>query len=226
MTKFLQLLLDWSEVWAPLIPLSVLLFHPKQPLYQRPVILYLWVALFLNLSGNVIADFKKYLPMWLQSNNPLYNLHSVVRFACFAAFFQQLRQPYFLTIKKVLPFVSLAYLLVNFGFYEDFFYPDNLSGSLLTLEAYLLLIYCLLYYLAQLKSEVIMLASGAEFWVATGLCVYVVINFFVFLFYVPMITEDPDLADSMWSVHNVAYILLCFSIAKAFYVSSRPELAI
>ena len=38
------------------------------------MIVYLWIAFFLNLSGNIIADYKKYFPDWLQSNNPLYNL--------------------------------------------------------------------------------------------------------------------------------------------------------
>ena len=56
-----------------------------------------------------------------------------------------------------------------------------------------------------------------DFWVVTGLSIYVVINFFVFLFYVPLLTENPDLADRMWSIHNLAYITMCIFIAKAFY---------
>lgn len=222
----LQRIYDWAEVWALLIPLSVLHFHPKQPQYLKPVVIYLWIALALNLVGDIIGDFKAHLPSWMQSNNPLYNLHSIVRFACFAAFFTALKQPFFGRIRKILAIVSVLFVLLNFTVNENFLYTENLSGNLLSFEAYLLLVYCLLYYLSQLKSDVESITSGADFWVATGLCVYVVINFFVFLFYVPMIKEDWVLADKMWSVHNLAYILFCAFLAKSFYVSARPEFAV
>jgi hypothetical protein len=220
MSRYLQLLFDWSEVWAPLIPLGVLLVHQRQPSYLRPVILYLWIALFLNLFGNIIADF---LPYWLQINNPLYNLHSLVRFACFSSFFLVLNQPFFKSLKKSLPFIALCFVLLNFLLLENFLYPDHLSGNLLSAEAYLLLVYCLLYYLSQLKDETDVISSGPDFWVTTGLCIYVVINFFVFLFYVPLLQQNENLADRIWSVHNIAYIILCIFIARAFYVSTRLE---
>jgi hypothetical protein len=221
--NYLQAVLDWSEVWALLIPLGVLLFRHQQPPFLKPVIVYVCVALFLNLCGNIIADYKKYFPHWLQSNNPIYNVHSLIRFACFAAFFLALKQPYYTSIRRVVSLLLLCFILVNFLVSENFFFTGHLSGNLLSAEAYALLIYCLLFYLSQLKDEKESITSGADFWVATGLCIYVVINFFVFLFYVPMIDQNPDLADNMWSVHNVAYILLSFFIAKAFYVSTRPE---
>lgn len=219
MSKLLKLILDWSEVWAVLIPLLVLLFHRKQPATLKPVIVYLWAALFINLTGDVIADFKKHFPDWLQSNNPLYNIHSLVRYTCFSYFFFLLKQPYFTHLKKILPYFSAVFIFINFTAFENFFNPNNLSGNLLSIEAYLLLVYCMFYYLSELKDEVAFLTSKYDFWVVTGLSIYVVINFFVFLFYVPMITQSPVLADNMWSIHNIAYILFCIFIAKAFYAS-------
>jgi hypothetical protein len=114
-------------------------------------------------------------------------------------------------------------LILNFTFIEDFSNPDHLSGNLLAAEAYLLLIYCMQYYLAQLIDDVQTLSGGHEFWIVTGLSIYVVINFFVFLFYVPMITENDFLAVKMWSVHNIAYIILCIFITKAFYDPVRYQ---
>src|SRR6266542_1004544 len=217
MSKELQLIFDWSEAWALLIPLLALTHSGKQPPFLKPVIVYLWLALLLNVTGDVIADFKKYFSSWPQSNTPLYNIHSIIRFTCFCYFFMLLKQPYFLQLKKILPLISLLFILINFGFFENFFNVDSLSGNLLSAEAYLLLIYCMLYYLAQLRDETDVIPRGPDFWVVTGLSIYVVINFFVFLFYVPMIQENSELADNMWSVHNVAYIILCIFIAKAFY---------
>lgn len=221
MIDHLKLFFDWSEVWAPIIPLVVLARNRKQPIFFKPIIGYLWLALFINLAGDIIGDFKKYLPDWLQSNNVLYNIHSIIRFGCFSYFFILLRQTFYITLKKVLPLISVLFLVINFTFFDNFINPKHLSGNLLAAEAYLLLIYCLQYYLSQLKDEIDVLTSGPDFWVVTGLSIYVVINFFVFLFYVPMITQNPQLANNMWNVHNVAYIILCIFIAKAFYEPVR-----
>jgi len=226
MGKLLQLALDWSEVWAPLIPLFALLFKRSQPQFLRPVIVYLVFAFFINLLGDIISDFKNGLPQWLQSNNVLYNVHSIVRFICFSYFFLALKQPSFITVKKILPLFSLLIITINFKYIENFGNPDHLSGNLLATEAYLLLIYCVLYYLAKLRDEDDDLSRGPDFWVATGLSIYVVVNFFVFLFYVPMIDQNSSLADNIWNVHNIAYIILCIFITKAFYEPARYQLTV
>ncbi|MEJ7911997.1 MAG: hypothetical protein WKF70_02495, partial [Chitinophagaceae bacterium] len=182
MSRSLQLLLDWSEVWSLTIPLGILLSKPRQPYYLRPVIVYLCIALPLNLFGNFIADFKAHLPPSLQSNNALYNIHSIIRLLCFSWFFTLLKQPFYHTIKKALPIISITFILINFIFVEAFFFHDHLSGNLLSAEAFVLLIYCMLYYLSQLEQEDDQFSYKSHFWVATGLCIYVVVNFFVFLF--------------------------------------------
>jgi hypothetical protein len=217
MINRLQLIFDWSEVWAPLIPLLVLAFRHKQPVFLRPVIIYLCIALFLNLGGNVIADFKSYLPKWLHSNNPWYNIHSLIRFTCFSYFFHLLGNNFRGTIDKIVNSGALILIVLNFIFIENFVNTRHLSGNLLATEAFVLLIYCMQYYLYQLKLETSEFSRRKDFWVVTGLGIYVVVNFFVFLFYVPMLTENPHLADRMWSIHNLAYITFCIFIAKAFY---------
>lgn len=216
-------MLDWSEVWALLIPLFVSLIHPKQSVFFKPVIAYLWLALILNFAGDIIADFKipYHFPGWLQSNNPLYNIHSVIRFSCFSYFFVALNQPSFKTIKKILPIISLLVLIIDFSFFENFFNKDHLSGNLLSAEAYLLLIYCMLYYLDEVNNETEIITRYGSFWIVTALTIYVVINFFVFLFYVPMLNQNFALANNIWNIHNVAYIIFCLFLAKAFYATDR-----
>ena len=226
MMDFFQLLLDWSEAWAPLIPLTYYLFHRNQPSFLTPVIIYIFVAFFINVTGNIISDFKSYLPTWMQSNNPLYNIHSIIRFICFGFFFIMLDQKLFIKLRNVLTILSVLIIVINFILLEDFGNPNHLSSNLLTIEAYLLLIYCLMFYLAKLRDEESDITSGPDFWVVTGLSIYVVINFFVFLFYVPMINQDDLLAERIWNIHNIAYILLCIFITRAFYDSSRHQFAV
>ncbi len=226
MNENLRFLIDWAEVWAVLIPITYFLFHRKQPAYLKPVIIYLFAALFINLVADAIADYKRYFPSWMQSNNPLYNVHSVIRFVCFSYFFVTLKQSAFRKLKMILPNLSLIIIIINFIFVENFGNPEHLSGNLLSAEAYLLLIYCMLYYLAKLRDEAADITSGPDFWIVTGLSIYVVINFFVFLFYVPMINYDPNLANNIWDVHNIAYIIFCIFITKAFYDSARHQLTV
>ena len=223
MTNTLQTILDWSEVWSLFIPLIVLLIFPKQPHILKPVIIYLWLALIINLTGNILGDYGKELglPSWLQRNTFLYNTHSILRFACFSYFFLLLAQPFLTSLKKVVPFLSLLFVIINFTFFEPFNSENHLSGRLLATEAFLLLLYCLQYYLYKINQDVGLPKREADFWVVTGLSMYVVINFFVFLFYVSMISKDISFAEKMWDVHNIAYIILNIFIAKAFYDTNR-----
>lgn len=217
MGYYLQFLLDWSEVWALLLPVCILLIKRKQPAFLKPIIIYIWLALIINIIIDVIMVYKAYLPGWLQSNNPLYNIHSVVRFICFSLFFIKLRATSYVQLKKFLAVVFVIFFVINFIFFENFLNAASFSGNLLATESYLLLIYGMLYYLSELRHNSTALSDGADFWVVTGLCIYVVINFFVFLFYGPMLNVNEKLAENMWNVHNIAFIIFCIFITKSFY---------
>ena len=215
MTKLLLLILDWSEVWALLIPLFALI--RKQPAFLKPVVIYLWVALVINIIIDIIMGMNVYTHSFLQSNNPLYNLHSIVRFVCFSIYFVNLKQGSFLKLRKVLPLIFGSFILVNFIFFENFLNASHLSGNLMATESYILLVYCMQYYLGELKNEDNVF-KGKDFWIVTGLGIYVVINFFAFLFYVPMLDTNTELATNIWNLHNISYIVFCLFITKAFYV--------
>lgn len=218
MTSIFNKLLIWSEVWALLIPLYFALPVKKQLGYIKPVYIYLIVALVLNTIANIISNQNDLgIPLPWHNNILVYNLHSVIRFVCFAGFFILLKQNHYSNLKKIIPFMYLAILLLNFTVLGKFFDPLHINGNLMTAETYLLLVYCLLYYLSRLKEDEHFFSNDAGFWIVTGLSIYIVINFFVFLFYIPIINENDELADKIWTVHNVGYILLCVFIAKGFY---------
>lgn len=222
MPDFLHKALDWSEVWALLIPFTVLYFRRNQPKTLQPVIVYLWFAMFINLICDIIMDFYPHFPDWLHTNNPFYNIQSVGRFFCFSFFFIKLQPIYFFVLKKLLAWLAMVFLLINFVFFENFFYEFHLSGNLLSTEAYLLLVYCMLYYLAALRDDSNFISEGKDFWIVTGLSIYLVINFFIFLFYVPML-ENKQQVNDIWNIHNIAYIIFCIFIAKAFYGPIRNK---
>lgn len=224
MSGILQEVFDWSEVWAPMIPLLILLKYKKQPPYLKPVIVYLFLALLINLLIDVKWKFEDYMPLWFRDNNFLYNVHSIVRFTCFVSFFNRLRQPYLVWIKKmIIPFLSLAFLFINFYYLEYFFQHNTFSSRLLATEAGLLLFYCLQYYLYRMQEEQVVHEQTPDFWVVLGLSIYVVINFPIFLFYSSMIVDKRwwSVAIALWNIHNAAIIFFCVFIAKAFQTSRQ-----
>lgn len=226
MNNILLKVLDWSEIWALLIPLAVLQFR-QQDKQMKPVILYVWLGFLVNIVIDTIMAINIYfLPNDYLSNNPFYNLHSVIRFACFSYYLVRLQPDSFRRTKKFLALVSVLFLVVNFVFFEDFFDYNYLSGNLLATEAYLLLVYCMLYYLTELRNDQDGIFDTPHFWIVTGLGIYVVVNFFVFLFYLPMISKDIRLAVDIWNVHNLAFIIFCLFLTKAFYGSIRNKYSV
>jgi hypothetical protein len=221
MGSFVADILDWSEVWGTLIPLAVWMRHKEQPGYLRPVVLYIWFALVINLIVDVIWKLKLVIPRPWNTNNYLYNVHSVIRFYLFSAFFIRLQQPFLKRLKKVMPWVFGLFVVLNFSLSENFFNYFNLSSRLLALEAGILLFYCLQYYFYKVKGDQEIGINQPDFWVVTGLGIYVAINFFIFLLYNELSSYDIPFAVDIWTIHNLSYVLLQIFLAKALYESRR-----
>lgn len=218
-----QDLLDWSEVWAPLVPLVILSFGRKMPTYFSPVIVYLWFALAIDTFIDLGWKFDECVPRWMYPNNYLYNIHSIGRFACFSVFFYLLGPEFRSRIDKAVVLAALAFIGVNFLFFEKFYQRDLISSRLFAVESGLLLFYCLRYYLFQSQAAEKLEKRTPDFWVVTGLSIYVVFNFFFFLFYTTLMSKQQyrSFVISMWNFHNLTYIILCIFIARAFYVAGH-----
>ncbi|NCD72299.1 hypothetical protein [Mucilaginibacter agri] len=214
MHHLIQQILDWSEVWALFIPIFI---YKKQPAIYKPVVFYIWAALFINLLIDLIWKLRTWIPADLNSNNYLYNVHSVVRFYLFSAFFIGLKQPFLVKIKQAVPWIFLAFLLINFCFFENFFNYWQFSSRLLSVEAFFLLFYVLQYYLFKINENVEVNIFTPDFWIATGLGIYTAINFFIFLLYNEITIHLQAFAVSLWNVHNISYIIFNIFIAKSLY---------
>ena len=214
-----QKILDWSEVWALFIPLFFIFRYKLSSLqYIKPIKVYVVMALLLNIFIDVTMDFSGALklPQWLRNNNPLYNIHSITRLLLFSLFFIYLKQRQFDFLKKIIPILFLFFVFINFIWFERFIF---FSSRLHATESAILLFYSLQYYLYLLQDDQTSFKKEPSFWVATGLSIYVVINFFIFLFYKTLISESKEFAISIWDIHNISYIIFCIFLAKGFYES-------
>lgn len=216
----MQTILDWSEVWALLIPLGVVLSGKRQSPANRPVIAYVIVALITNTACNIIWKADLLLYNSIPYNGFLYNLHSMVRFLMFDLFFGKLNQSYTSLLSWVVRSGFCLFILLNFGFYEKF-YDDKspFSSVLLSLESALLLILCLQYYFYKFTNEEDNSITQPDFWIVTGLSIYVTLNFFIFLLYDTISKYHIQFAIQLWNFHNLSYILFNLLLAKAFYES-------
>lgn len=219
MQNILKNILDWSEVWALLIPLTFLYIRKKQPAFNKPVVVYVWIALIVNIAIDLTWKFRTKLPVQFQSNNYLYNIHSIVRFVLFSSYFIRLKQPFLTATKKVIQFVFAGFVIVNFSIYQQFFDYWHFSSLLLSVEAALLLFYCIQYYLFRINDDEEISKKQPDLWIVTGLGIYVTVNFFIFLLYNKLTVHLQNFAVSLWNIHNITFIIFCIFIAKAFYES-------
>jgi hypothetical protein len=215
-----RFIIDWAEVLAPLIALPFV-FRKDIPAYLRPIKVYVIIALIINIAATIIWKFKEpwgFQPGdFLWSNNFLYNIHSIARLFLFSIFFILLNQRFLHRVKRLIPFIFLGFVLINFIFFENFLDRGMFSNRLLATEAALLLFYCLQYFIfLNLEERSLPLKKEPGFWIVTGLTFYVAASFFIYLFYIYLTAEDLNFAVDIWDVHNIMYLVLCICIAITF----------
>src|SRR5688572_1152191 len=167
MNYYLQQILDWSEVWAVLIPLTIYVIKKPKSKWVRPVLYYLIIALVCNLCADLIWKRRKLdIEPWMQANLAfifeadgstvknavLYNIHFISRFLLFAWFFTYIATIYSRLNRIIIPLFVVG-LLVNFIFFESILGDEVFSSRLFTVEAALLLLYCSIYYFMVLRDE-------------------------------------------------------------------------
>ena len=222
MMLLIKEIIDWAEVWTVLIPLFILLKHNKQPRNFKPVIIYLWVALFLNTAADVIwKRAKLHLFLSVDNNNPIYNTHSIIRLLLFSWFFNTLDQSFLKPLKQILPFVFLLFVFINFMYYDNYF-DRKISFRLYSLEAGILLIYCLQYYFSLLLSKhETFVTDLSSFWIVTGLSIFVIVGLPVYVFYNTLLINHVEFAKKIWLAPKISFAVFCILISQAFAIQKN-----
>jgi hypothetical protein len=248
LNQFFKEILIWAELWVLMFPIFAILKYPKQPRFMYPVIVFIFVTLWFNglihMVGiffdsslisyqNLLKVFKK-LPGFNsfytqltpshKTNTIFYNSLSLTRFICFVVFFFSLKN---VTLKKfyywIVGIFSMIFFLY-FSFIDSFFNPRHISSDLMTGEAFFLLCFCLLYYLSILREEPQSFWARKDFWVVTGISFFSAINFFLFLFYLPLLEESVKNAINIWRIYDIAFIVFILFLTKAFYLPNAKSL--
>jgi hypothetical protein len=222
MIRFFVQIIDWSEAWATLIPLSVFAIKKTKQKFSNPVFIYLCVALLLNTFADIIWKFRPY-PFSNGDNNFLYNIHSICRLFLLLLFFTGLHfKPFKIKNGFILLFAAIL-ILVNFIFFQSF---KKFSSNLFTFESLLLLIYSLGYLVLLINTDKISTDFNPSLFIVTGIAVYEAVNFFIFLFHDALTKQNPDFSAAIWKVHDYVFIALCLFFTKAFYGERKLSLTL
>lgn len=217
--KLFQLIYDWAELWALLIPLGVIVFRKPNNREAKWIIRYVYIGLILNGFIIAVAQFYNAMPPWLKNNNIFYNIHSVCRVILFSLFILSVRTYKFASILKSLLVLYLIFVIINFIFFDNIFF---LSSNLYAAESIALLIICLSYFFRTILDESSThWLKHPSFLVCIGICLYEVITFFVFLFFnIISYSNDPKdraFARIFLMIYSISFVLLCVFIAIALY---------
>ncbi len=220
MREFLQQSIGWAEVWPLFIPLIFFIGIRRHTISITPIFIYILVAIGLNFAQNYIQKYSIKLSFTSQPGNNgfIYNIHSIFRFFCFSWFFIQLKQPFLYLLKKIFLLIFIVFIIINFWHDESFV---DFSSRTLAVESALLLFYCLIYYFNSLQhNELIPYAKQFEFWIITGISIFMVVVFPIYLFY-KHLSSYQQFARQIWNIHNFAYIVLCCFFAKGIYATKN-----
>lgn len=208
-------ILDWSEVWAVAIPLIIFILKTRRSYnYLFPVLYYLIVAFCINLTIDIIWKYKPYMPDFLQDNNFLYNIHSIVRLYFFIWFFRCINLNLNKIFQNTVIYVSALCIIINFLFFVPF---SQINPVTFAIEGFILLYYCVTFFLGVLRKEEPNTQFDPSLVIVTGLIIFEAVSFPIFLFFDTLKKESENSVFQIWPIHNIFYIIFCLFIARAFY---------
>lgn len=216
MNGLLFKILIWSEVWAPVIPLLIIIIYGTKGKLLTPVAIYVFVGLLLNTAATLISYFYFDLPSWLRNNNILYNLHSVARVILFGWYITNLTLVRPAWLRKMALIIYSFFVLLNLIFIQT---VSKINVYLLSGESVILLALCIIYFINSLRDDNDWL-KDPSFLVCAGVSFYEAITFFIFLFYYQILNHK-EFGMVTMQIYSVSYIILCLLLAFALYGSRK-----
>lgn len=217
----MQKILDWSEAWAVLIPLTVYVIKRPKQKFIKLIFIYLLIALVINFCADIIEENYYHDPKWIVAINynlPIYNIHSIIRLLLLMYFFALIQIPKSKKLRFIFFVCAIMFVVTNFSLFS---YLTNFSSAIFTAEGFILIVYSIIYFLKRLKSDELTHGFDNSLYIVTGIAIYEAVCFPIFLFYQTLTNETREYAVNIWDVHNIAYIVFCLFIARAFYGTTR-----
>jgi hypothetical protein len=214
--KILQIIQNWSEVWALLIPLTIIFIKKPAGKGVPWLVSYIIFAIIINFFAQFVLEFYTLLPTGLRvGNNLFYNLHSLARVSLLGAYIISLRNYKYAIFMKLLLGCYILYAILNFILWES---PLLLSSYFYSVGSSVLLIFCFIYFIQSISDEEqTNWLKHPSFIICTGIAVYEAITFFIFLFLFPLFDKDPGFAAIAMRIYLGCFLLFCILLAIGLY---------
>src|SRR5688500_8810457 len=207
-------IINWSEVWALLIPLLFMFLFRSNEKELAPLKWYVVIALLLNTVSTVSYIYNEQMPAFLKNNNIFYNLHSLARVLFFSWYIYLITPKQHKYLNRMVIAVYLIFVVVNFLLFEN---PLYISTKMFAAESIVLLFLGISFMLRSIQDETVTnWTSQPSFIVCVAIVLYEAITFFIFLFILPLAEKDPDFGLLMLKVYKIAFVIFCILLAISF----------
>jgi len=207
-------LLEYTSIGSDILPLILgLLFLRK---INNPALRVIFIYIIYVLINDIVI-----LILWsndLSIAIPL-SLFTVLEYSLFALYFYHLADS--AKFRRFILFLSIifyAFALISFIFFGKSKGFDALPA---TLEAFLIIIFCIYYFYDQLnKPQISFIYSTFHFWITIGIFIYVAGTFFLFVQYT--ILSDNE-RNNFWIITLISNILKNILFSISFIIPSKPS---
>lgn len=148
------------------------------------------------------------------------SLFTIIEFASFSLFFLVVINNS--VLKKIVPFIIFlfsAFCITNI--FTQIIKYKNLDVIPVTFQAIFIMTLCVIYFFEQIKTpSALFIYSTFEFWIVTGILVYLAGTFFIYI-YSDKLTEKE--LDSYWAINYIFNALKNFIFGIGIYILGRKN---
>ncbi len=206
-------MLEYLGTATSLIPILFYLLFLRKRNDKRVLVFFIYciysfvtdIAIFSLGAKGVLTD---------NTYNIILGLFTVIEFSTFCLFF------YFtfenrLTKRIVFSLIPLFFIITVSSFIYKRENPNNLDNITLTFQAIIFMALCLSFLFSQIKSPTsFFIYTTFEFWVVTGILIYLSGTFFIYLLSASLTREE---INDFWFINTIFNIQRNIFITLGFY---------
>ena len=154
-------------------------------------------------------------------SSTLSSIFTIVEFCCFSLFFYFTLLNHPRIRKIILVFAVLFAVFCFLNLFLEFSRYDNLDTIPVTFQAIFIMSLCVIYFFEQIRNpNSLFIYSTSEFWIVTGILVYLAGTFFIFIYSANLTQEE---LIKYWPINYVFNAIKNILFGLAIYIHGRKD---
>ena len=200
----------YLDVVSPFLLLLFVAITPGVTSRKDYIFWFLVIQLLFNSLSTIIQLFDG-------NNLVVYNANCIISFLILSVFFSSILQ--LNKIKIIVPVVSALFLVIsviNGLVFENII--NEFNSIMYGLAAFIIVVYCFLYYLQNLLNPTQDIMHSRDFWYVTGFLTYYTSSFFIFVTFNYLTQSNNSQYNNgiklLWPIHNLFFLVMCGYLLK------------